>query len=185
VRLPDQNSPLRLLAAFGLLCAAMPLQAAPVVPAATPATAATNAASAVAPAAVSSITATNVEKMDLPVPVGEPIKGIKIPQYDEHGKLTMNLIADTALKLDERQVEFTNLKIQFSDKEEKEIVVEIPHSILDLETKILSANTKTVIRREDFDIVGEKAEFDTMARTGKFNGSVHASFRNTSTTDQP
>lgn len=164
----------------------MPLQAAPAVSAATPTTAAAaNAAVAVAPASGSPITATNIEKMDLPVPVGEPIKGIKIPQYDEHGKLTMNLIADTALKLDERQVEFKNLKIQFSDKEEKEIVVEIPHSILDLETKILSADTKTVIRREDFDITGEKAEFDTMARTGKFKGSVHASFRNTSTTDQP
>jgi hypothetical protein len=166
-----------------MLCAVIPLQSAPAAPAATPAS--TNEAIAVAPAAPSLINATNIEKMDLPVPVGEPIKGIKIPQYDEHGKLTMNLVADTALKLDERQVEFKNLKIQFSDKEEKEIVVEIPHSILDLETRILSADTKTVIRREDFDIVGEKAEFDTMARTGKFKGPVKASFRNTSTTDQP
>lgn len=159
----------------------MPSESSLSAPAASPAPAASNS---VAPAALAA-SAANGEKMDLPVPVGEPIKGIKIPQYDEQGKLTMNLVADTALKLDERQVEFKNLKIQFSDKEEKEIVVEIPHSILDMETKILTADTRTVIRREDFDIVGEKAEFDTMARTGKFKGPVHASFRNTAPIDQP
>ena len=127
------------------------------------------------------MTATIGNKMDLPVPVGEPVKGIKIPQYDEQGKLTMNLNADTALKLDERRVEFSNLKIQFSDKEEKEIVVEIPHSIFDLESKILTTDSRTVIHREDFDIAGDKAEFDTVARTGKFKGQVHASFRNGAT----
>lgn len=184
MRLPDQKSKLRPLIALASLCVLVPLESSRSAPAASPAPTASNA---VAPAAlaVAAASATNPEKMDLPVPVGEPIKGIKIPQYDEQGKLTMNLVADTALKLDERQVEFKNLKIQFSDKEEKEIVVEIPHSVLDLETKILSADTKTVIRREDFDIVGEKAEFDTMARTGKFKGPVHASFRNTAPTDQP
>lgn len=118
------------------------------------------------------------EKIDIPVPVGEPVKGIKIPQYDEQGKLTMSLTAGTARKLDERRVELEKLKVQFSDKEEKEIVVEIPHSILDLESKVLVADTKTVISREDFDISGERAEFDTFSRTGTFKGKVRASFRN-------
>jgi hypothetical protein len=115
--------------------------------------------------------------MDVPVPVGEPVKGIKIPQYDEQGKLTMNLTAETALKLDEKKVEFNNLRIQFADKEEKEIIVEIPHSILDLESRLLVADSRTEIRREDFDIAGDKAEFDTVARTGTFKGPVRASFR--------
>ena len=118
------------------------------------------------------------EKIDLPVPIGEPVKGIKIPQYDENGKLTMNLIADIARKLNERQVEFTKLKVQFSDQEEKEIIVEIPHSTIDMETKILMADTPTTIHREDFDIVGEGAEFDTVARRGILKGHVTASFRN-------
>lgn len=179
MRSPERNIRLRLLALLVPLVAVVPLKAAP------------SASGTPAPknpdvSAVASVaTSTNIEKMDLPVPVGEPIKGIKIPQYDENGKLTMNLVADTALKLDERQVEFKDLKILFSDKEEKEIVVEIPHSILDLETKILIADTKTIIRREDFEIIGETAEFDTIARTGKFKGSVHATFRNSSPTDQP
>lgn len=124
------------------------------------------------------------QKIDLSVPVGFPVKGIKIPQYDERGKLTMNLMAETARKLDDRQVEFGKLKVQFSDQEEKEIVVEIPHSILDMETKVLIADTPTLIHREDFEIVGEGAEFDTVVRRGTLKGHVHASFRNGTTIEQ-
>ena len=124
-------------------------------------------------------------KIDLPVPIGEPVKGIKIPQYDDAGKLTMCLTAETAQKLDEQQVELHKLKVQFDDKEEKEIVVEIPHSFLNLETKMLTADSETVIRREDFEIIGETAVFDTMARQGTFKGRVHASFSKGSTMNQP
>lgn len=125
------------------------------------------------------------QKMDLPIPVGEPVKGIKIPQYDENGKLTMNLIAETARKLDEKQVEFGKLKIEFSEKDEKTIIVEIPHSILDMESKVLIADSETQIHREDFEIIGQSAEFDTIARSGTFKGRVHASFRNGETADLP
>jgi hypothetical protein len=126
----------------------------------------------------STSTSNNASKIDLPVPVGEPVKGIKIPQYDEKGNLTMSLTADVAQKLDERQVELTKLKVLFNDKEQKEIVVEIPHSMLDLESKKLIADSETVITREDFEITGQTAEFDTVARKGIFKGHVRASFRN-------
>jgi hypothetical protein len=121
---------------------------------------------------------TNPAMIDLPVPVGEPVQGIKIPQYDENGKLTMNLSAETARKLDDTHVDLRGLKVVFSDKEEKEISVEIPHSVLDLGTKVLSADSRTVITREDFDIIGSSATFDTSSRSGSFKGHVQASFRN-------
>lgn len=124
-------------------------------------------------------------KIDLPVPVGEPVKGIKVPQYDENGKLTMSLTAETALKLDDRKVELGKLKVLFTDKEEKEIVVEIPHSILDMESKVLVADSETVIRRDDFEIVGQSAEFDTFSRSGTFKGRVHASFQNGAPSELP
>ncbi len=118
------------------------------------------------------------QKIDLPVPVGEPVKGVKIPQYDEQGNLTMSLSAESARKLDENRVELGKLRVQFNEKAEKEIVVEIPHSFLDLESKMLVADSETLISREDFEIVGQSAEFDTAARKGVFKGHVRASFRN-------
>jgi hypothetical protein len=128
--------------------------------------------------AVPVVTNTSSQKIDLPVPLGEPIKGLKIPQYDETGKLTMCLTAETARKINDLQVEFHKLKVQFDEKEEKEIIVEIPHSMLNLETKILTADSETLIQREDFEIVGQSAAFDTLARQGSFKGRVHASFLN-------
>jgi hypothetical protein len=97
----------------------------------------------------------------------------------------MTLLAGKARKLDDSKVEFDNLKISFTDKEGKEILVEIPHALLDTQTKLLTADSKTVITRDDFDLDGEKAEFDTVTRTGKFKGRVRASFRNGSTFGQP
>lgn len=123
--------------------------------------------------------------IDIPIPIGEPVSGIKIPQYDEEGKISMTLLAGKARKLDDRKVEFEHLKIRFTDKEGKEIIVEIPHALLDTETKVLSSDSKTVITRDDFDIDGEKAEFDTVSRTGRFKGRVRASFRNGETFGQP
>ena len=141
----------------------------------------TGAARADGPPALSG----NQQKIDLPVPVGEPIKGIKIPQYDEAGNTTMILTAETARKLDDRQVELNALKVEFHDKQEKEIVVRIPHSILDLESKVLLADSETLIKREDFEIVGETAEFETVARRGQLKGRVHASFRNGASSETP
>jgi hypothetical protein len=123
--------------------------------------------------------------IDIPIPIGEPVSGIKIPQYDESGKVSMTLLAGKARKLDDSKVEFDNLKISFTDKEGKEILVEIPHALLDTQTKLLTADSRTVITRDDFDISGEQAEFDTMTRTGKFKGRVRSSFRNDFTFGQP
>ena len=115
---------------------------------------------------------TNGQKIDLPVPIGEPVKGIKIPQYDENGKLTMNLIADDAKKLDDSHVEFGKLKVQFSGND-------------DLESKVLVADSETTITRDDFQIVGQSAEFNTASRRGEFKGRVHASFSNPSGVNVP
>jgi hypothetical protein len=129
--------------------------------------------------------ASKAAPIDIPIPIGEPVSGIKIPQYDEEGKISMTLLAGKARKLDDSKVEFEKLKISFTDKEGKEILVEIPHALLDTQTKLLNADSRTVITRDDFDIDGEKAEFDTVSRTGRFKGRVRASFRNGATFGQP
>lgn len=123
--------------------------------------------------------------IDIPIPIGEPVSGIKIPQYDEEGKVSMTLLAGKARKLDDSKVEFESLKVSFTDKEGKEILVEIPHALLDTQTRLLNADSRTVITRDDFDIAGEKAEFDTVSREGRFKGRVKASFRNGATFGQP
>ena len=126
---------------------------------------------------VAAAPAVKPQPMEIPIPVGEPVSGIKIPQYDESGKLSMTLLAGKARKLDDKKVEFEKLKVSFTDKEGKEILVEIPHAILDTETRKLTSDSGTMVTRDDFDIEGDRAEFDTVTRAGRFMGRVRASFR--------
>ncbi|MFI0347294.1 MAG: hypothetical protein ACH346_00785 [Chthoniobacterales bacterium] len=116
--------------------------------------------------------------IDLPAPVGEEMKGITIPQYDVDGRLAMKFFTELARKIDDHQVEMNQLKIEFFEKEGKDITVFVPHGVFDLTTKILSADSQATIKREDFEIVGQSAEFDTIKRCGTMKGHVHTDVRN-------
>ena len=116
--------------------------------------------------------------IDLPAPVGEDMKGITIPQYDADGRLSMKLFTETARKMSDDQVSMSQLKIEFFEKDGKDITVIVPHGIFNLTTKILSADSEMSIKREDFEIIGQSAEFDTIKRCGTMKGHVHTDIRN-------
>lgn len=116
--------------------------------------------------------------IDLPAPVGEDMKGITIPQYEPDGRLAMKFFTETARKIDDHQVEMHQLKIEFFEKDGKDITILVPHGIFNLNTKILSADSEARIKREDFEIIGQSAEFDTIKRSGTMTGHVHTDIRN-------
>jgi hypothetical protein len=110
---------------------------------------------------------------DIPVPMNIPVKGIKIPHRNEEGKLIMTIEAETAKKLDEKHVEMENMKIDSYDDDGKTVKIEIPHSIFDLDTRILSGDSQTLIRRDDFEITGDSVEFNTKTRHATLRGKIH------------
>lgn len=109
---------------------------------------------------------------DIPVPLGIPVKGIKIPHRNEEGKLIMTIEAEVAKKLDEQHVEMENMKIESFDDEGKKINIELPHSIFNLETRILTGDTHALIRREDFEVTGDSVEFNTKTRYATLRGNI-------------
>lgn len=110
---------------------------------------------------------------DIPVPMGIPVKGIKIPHRNDEGKLIMTIEAETAKKLDDKHVEMENMKIDSYDDDGKTVKIEIPHSIFDLDTRILSGDSQALIRREDFEITGDSVEFNTKTRRATLRGKIH------------
>lgn len=108
----------------------------------------------------------------LPVPVGMPVSGIKVPHYNADGKLELVLEAETAQKIDEKNVEFDNLKLEAIDDEGRQIFVELPHANLNLETRVLTGQETALIRREDFTVTGDRIEFDTQSRFGTLRGNI-------------
>jgi hypothetical protein len=109
---------------------------------------------------------------DVPVPLGIPVKGIKIPHRNEEGKLVMTIEAEVATKLDERHLDMQNMKIESFDDDGKKINIELPHSVFDLETRILTGDTHALIRREDFEITGDSVEFNTKTRYAVLRGKI-------------
>lgn len=111
--------------------------------------------------------------MDIPVPVGVPVKGIKIPYYGEDGKeLQMTFDAEVARKIDDTFVEMDNLDIEAFDDDGKKFYIEVPRSVLNMESRVLTGDKGVTIRREDFEIVGDGLEFHTKTRNGRVLGNV-------------
>ncbi len=129
-------------------------------------------------AASSKIAEKKSDEIDLPAPVGEEMKGITIPQYDADGKLKMKLSCEAAHKTDEHNVAIHGLKVEFFEKEGKDVTVTVPDAVFNLTTTTLSTEVPTTIKREDFLMVGDGATFDTTKRFGTMKGHVHTEIRN-------
>jgi hypothetical protein len=125
------------------------------------------------------------QEIDIPVPDGVPVKGIKVPSYSADGKLSMMLDAELARKLDADRIEFENLKIDAYSDDDKKIYVELPRSIFNLTTRILTSESRVLIRREDFELVGDAGEFYTKNRFAKILGNVKMTIFSTENFDRP
>ena len=112
------------------------------------------------------------DKFEMPVPVGMPVLGLKIPHYDENGKLALVLESESAKKIDESHIEMTNLKVEALDQEGDKIFVELPQSLFNLDTRILSGDKGALIKRSDFVITGDNIEFNTETRFGTMRGNI-------------
>ena len=109
---------------------------------------------------------------DLPVPMGIPVKGIKIPHRNEEGKLVMTIEAEVAKKIDETHIEMENMKIESVDDDGKTINIILPHSVFDLDTRILSGESNALIQRDDFEITGDSVEFNTKTLHATLRGKI-------------
>jgi hypothetical protein len=125
------------------------------------------------------------QDIDIPVPEGVPVKGIKVPSYSADGKLLMMLNAEQARKLDADRIEFENLKIDAYSDDNKKIYVELPRSVFNLTTRILTSESRVLIRREDFELVGDSGEFYTRNRFAKILGNVKMTIFSTENFDRP
>ena len=126
---------------------------------------------------------TEPERFEMPVPVGMPVNGLKVPQYDQDGKLLMLFEAATATKVNEEVVEMDSLKLESLDSEGQKIFVELPQAVFNLKTNLLTGDKTATIRREDFEITGDSIEFNTQTRFGILRGNVKMVITNEETSN--
>ena len=79
-----------------------------------------------------------------------------------------------ALRLDNDHVQMGNMQVQtFDENGDDDITVDLPTSIFDMNTRVLTGQTDTHIKRADFEITGDNVEFNVETKKGKLSGHVH------------
>ena len=116
---------------------------------------------------------------NIPLTVGHEAKGLVLPNYDLQGHLLGRFEADTAARIDENHVHFTNLKmLTFNQQEKPDFNVNMTDATLNLETRVIDSKRRTMIKRTDFEIAGDTMEFNTLTHRGTMAGNVQMTIFN-------
>lgn len=112
-------------------------------------------------------------RISVPIPPGHDARGLVIPHRDAAGKLQMRFTMEVGKRIDADHLEMTRLLIETFDEEGKEeMTVDLPQSVLDLNTRVVSTENSVLIKRSDFELTGRTMEFNTETRTGRVGGKV-------------
>lgn len=118
----------------------------------------------------------------LGIPAGQVFQGIHIPNIDSSGKLQSLFSAKTAKRIGDREIEMDNLEIEMHNADGTTFHVAMPHAVFNFDTKILTSNTPTTIKRDDMIIHGDQAQFHVKSRFGRVIGNVKMTVFNTGNT---
>jgi hypothetical protein len=112
--------------------------------------------------------------LDLPIPKGKPQKGVNAPMYGADGKLKYNFrIGVATLMEDNVNVRLEQLRVEkFRADGTREIDMDLPDAIYNRQTKVLSSETKAVIRRQDFEVTGNRVAYNLETGEGTLGGGV-------------
>lgn len=112
-------------------------------------------------------------KLSLPLVKGQTSKGVIFPYNDGSGTKTMNFRIETATPLDDDHIKMSNLTIETLDEAgEKELTIDLPASVLDLQTRVITGSARVTIKRSDFEITGATMQFNTETKQGSIDGDV-------------
>ena len=114
-------------------------------------------------------------KIDLPVPIGHEVKGLRVPVRNEEGKMEMQFDMETASRLDEQNVEMHTVTIQTYNQQtgKQDAKIELQTSMMNLDTNVITTKEPIRITREDFVLTADGGEFNSKTRQGKVVGNVH------------
>lgn len=109
----------------------------------------------------------------IPLPIGQEAKGLVLPDFDLQGKLRARFEAGMAKRIDADHLLFSTLKMTtYKERNTPDLVIEMPVSTLDLNTRVITSKERTTVARTDFNIAGDTMQFDTVGQKGTLVGNV-------------
>src|SRR5271165_3636116 len=114
-------------------------------------------------------------KIDLPVPIGHEVKGLRVPVRNEQGNMEMQFDMETATRLDDQTVEMHTATIQTYNQQtgKPDAKIDLLTSTMNLDTNVITTKEQVRITREDFVLTADGGEFNSKTRQGRVVGDVH------------
>jgi Lipopolysaccharide-assembly, LptC-related len=111
---------------------------------------------------------------NIPIAAGHDAKGLVLPDFDLNGHLRGKLEAGVTRRLDDQRVEFRGVKFTTFTPETETPYLEIfmSTSVFNLKTQVLNSSERTTVKRSDFEITGDKMQFEMLTRKGTLTGNV-------------
>ena len=115
----------------------------------------------------------DADVMDLPVPKGQPQKGVKVPFYDSTGKLKMRFEIGIGTWLDEANIKMEKLRVEiFKEDGTTDFDIDLPDATLNKATKELTSQTNVKVKTAQYEITGHNMTFNIETKTGELGGGV-------------
>jgi hypothetical protein len=126
-------------------------------------------------------------KIDLPVPIGHEVKGLRVPLRTSEGKMDMHLQMESATRLDDQNIEMRNVAIQTYDQqtEKPDVKIDLQTSVMNLDTNVIRSETPILVTRADFQLTGDAMEFNSKTRQGRVFRNVHMVIYNRAELQKP
>jgi Lipopolysaccharide-assembly, LptC-related len=111
---------------------------------------------------------------NVPIVAGHDAKGLVLPDFDTKGHMRGKLEAGVTRRLDDEHVEFRGVKFTtfLPESETPDLQIVMSTSVFNLKTQVLNSSERTTVKRSDFEITGDKMQFEMLTRKGTLDGNV-------------
>ncbi len=110
---------------------------------------------------------------NVPIPAGHDARGLVLPDFDLKGNMRGKLEAGVTKRLDDQRVEFQGVKFTtFTLDKQPDMEIVMTSSIFNLKTQVLNSLERTTVKRADFEVSGDKMQFEMLTRIGTLTGNV-------------
>jgi hypothetical protein len=111
---------------------------------------------------------------NVPIVPGHDARGLVLPDFDHQGRIRGKLEAGVTRRLDDEHVEFHSVKFTtfIPESETPDLQIIMSTSVFNLKTQVLNSSERTTVKRSDFEITGDKMQFEMLTRKGTLDGNV-------------
>jgi hypothetical protein len=114
-------------------------------------------------------------RIDLPVPIGHDVKGLRLPVRNDQGKVEMQFDMESARRIDEQNIEMHTVTIQTYNQQtfKPDAKIDLVSSTMNLDTEVITTKEPVRITRDDFFLTAESGQFNSKTRQGTVFGNIH------------